>query len=113
MSETRREKRRRAREKALRAARAVTLGAAMTLGGAASLAGCADAHEPTTDASMDAGSDSAMVMDSAMADAGCDPAIFPPATRACCDEAGGFWDDASGSCAVAVPGPFTPPSMSV
>ncbi len=108
MSETRRERRQRAREKALRAARAVTLGAAMTLGGAVSL-GCASAHEPPADGSMP---DATLPDSSTRADAGCDPNDFSPTTRECCDAVGGFWDDASASCAVAVPGPFTPPSMS-
>lgn len=45
-------------------------------------------------------------------DAGC--AEFPPTTQACCLlTPGGHWDEASMSCAVAVPGPFVPPSMNV
>jgi hypothetical protein len=43
-------------------------------------------------------------------DGGCGPA-FPPTDQACCVLAGGFWDGASMSCAVAVPGPFVPPSL--
>lgn len=39
------------------------------------------------------------------------PPIFPPNTRECCEaEEGGFWDESSGMCFVAVPGPFVPPS---
>ena len=45
------------------------------------------------------------------ADAGC--TAFPPATQACCLLEGGFWDEASMFCAIAVPGPFVPPSMNV
>ena len=45
-------------------------------------------------------------------DAGC--VEFPPTTEACCAlTPGGFWDAKSMSCAVAVPGPFVPPSMNV
>ena len=45
-------------------------------------------------------------------DAGC--AEFPPTTQACCLLApGGYWDAKSMSCAVAVPGPFVPPSLNV
>ncbi len=45
-----------------------------------------------------------------MGDGGCGPA-FPPTDQACCELAGGFWDGASSFCAIAVPGPFVPPSM--
>ena len=77
-----------ARRRALRAARAVTLGLAMV--------GCGESHSPDdvmpTDASVDASST-------------CDPYWE---TEACCEEFGGIWDD-SGACAV--PGPFVPPAM--
>jgi hypothetical protein len=45
-----------------------------------------------------------------MGDGGCGPA-FPPDNQACCVLAGGFWDEPSMFCAIAVPGPFVPPSM--
>lgn len=42
-------------------------------------------------------------------DSGC---AFPPPDRVCCElYPGGFWDETSMSCAIAVPGPFVPPSM--
>lgn len=42
-------------------------------------------------------------------DAGC---AFPPTDRVCCElYPGGFWDESSMFCAIAVPGPFVPPSM--
>jgi len=43
-------------------------------------------------------------------DAGCGP-DFPPTNQACCVLAGGFWDGETGFCAIAVPGPFVPPSL--
>jgi len=101
---TRRERLARARQKAMRAAQAVTLGAVV------GLSGCATAHGPASDASTD-GSMADSGTDSMMADAGCDPNDFNPTTEVCCDAASGFWDPASNSCAVAIPGPFTPPSM--
>jgi hypothetical protein len=69
--------------------------------------------------------DAAMVADAGMADdaavaedahtfvgdAGCGDAL-PPTNRFCCEAVGGFWDEASSFCAIAVPGPFVPPSMS-
>lgn len=53
----------------------------------------------------------------AVADAGdplaCPP-IWPPSTKPCCEaEPGGFWDEASMMCWVAVPGPFVPPTERV
>lgn len=45
-----------------------------------------------------------------VADGGCGP-DFPPTNQPCCELAGGFWDAKSSFCAVAVPGPFVPPSM--
>lgn len=92
-----------ARLKAMRAARAVTLGAMVGLGG------CASTHGPVGDAGMDGTVDGAR--DSMVADTGCDPADLNPTTEVCCDAAGGFWDPSTSSCAVAVPGPFTPPAM--
>jgi hypothetical protein len=135
-----------ARKRALRAARAVTLGLAM-----AAIPACAASSEgdidsgPGTDAfrteedagGSDAGSpgeDAGTVADAggstdsgipeldgglaqedaAVADAGsivCPP-IFPPTTKECCEATpGGFWDEASMTCAVAVPGPFVPPEL--
>jgi len=42
-------------------------------------------------------------------DAGC---AFPPTDRVCCElYPGGFWDESTMFCAIAVPGPFVPPSM--
>ena len=100
---TRSERLAKARKKAMRAAQAVTLGAVV------GLSGCASAHQPG-DASVD-GSITDGGTDSMMADAGCDPNDFNPTTEVCCDAVSGFWDPASNSCAVAVPGPFTPPAM--
>lgn len=40
-----------------------------------------------------------------------DPFGPPPETRECCDAIGGWWDDESEQCLVAVPGPFVPPPM--
>lgn len=93
-----------ARRRALRAARAVTLGAA--------LVGCSSSHDvPLDGAVTDAPAPDAPIV----ADAGdggplvCPP-VFPPTTEECCEqEAGGFWDGER--CIVAVPGPFVPPRM--
>ena len=41
-----------------------------------------------------------------------DPFGTPPETEECCEAVGGWWDEATGQCAVAVPGPFVPPAMS-
>lgn len=120
----------RARQRAMRAARAVTLGLAIA---SAPVAGCGQSHTgdpdgggstgdsgPRVDASAmtDAGepSDAGAVdagpppIDSGLADGGlvCPP-IFPPTTEPCCEAEGGEWID--GMCIVAVPGPFVPPSM--
>lgn len=89
----------RARARALRAARAVTLGSA--------LVACSSSHTGDVDASTDAtvvrdtGSDAPLVC----------PPIFPPTTEECCEAegGGGFWDGER--CIVAVPGPFVPPRM--
>ncbi len=62
-----------------------------------------DAPAPTTDAPV---VDDAFVFNG---DAGC---AFPPTDRVCCElTPGGFWDESSMFCAIAVPGPFVPPSM--
>ena len=75
------------------------------------IAGCGESHELGTD-----GGATDAPPDVVIADAGPDalecPEIWPPATPECCEaEAGGYWDEASGECWVAVPGPFIPPSM--
>lgn len=58
----------------------------------------------------DAGADAgAVAQDAGAPDAGC--TSFPPTTQACCLLEGGFWDEASMFCAIAVPGPFVPPTM--
>ena len=100
---TRSERLAKARKKAVRAAQAVTLGAVV------GLSGCASAHPPGTDAGMDGLTDSGS--DAMMADAGCDPSDFNPTTEVCCDAVSGYWDPATNSCSVTVPGPFTPPAM--
>lgn len=94
-------------------------------------AGSMDDAGPMDDAGLndagsmdDAGEMDAGEPDATIADAGTDvfdsgrPCSFPPTTMECCTEefcggAGGacFWDDESGMCLVAVPGPFVPPSM--
>lgn len=81
-------------------------------------AGLMDASE-TDGGEMDSGEP-----DATIADAGADvfdadrPCSFPPTTMECCTEAfcsesgsACFWDEESGMCLVAVPGPFVPPSM--
>lgn len=124
----------RARQRAMRAARAVTLGLAIA---SAPVAGCGQSHTgdpdgggstgdsgPRVDAStadasapIDASeSDAGAIdagpppIDSGLADGGlvCPP-IFPPTTEQCCEAEGGEWID--GMCIVAVPGPFVPPSL--
>lgn len=113
-----RAKRLRARERALRAARAVTLGAALAI------AGCASSHTPDGDRAdadiprdgdvpADAGPDSPPVVVDAGRDGGSDfDGVCPPGVpwyedADCCEMGGGGWY--MGSCAV--PGPFVPPSM--
>lgn len=98
------ELRRRARRRALTAARAVTLGS-VTLGSLA-LGACSSSHTPggddaavARDAGRDSGSDAALVC----------PPIFPPTTQECCEAEGGIWEGER--CIVAVPGPFVPPRM--
>jgi hypothetical protein len=62
--------------------------------------------------------DAAIVADAGMGDdahtfpgdAGCGDAL-PPTNQFCCEAVGGFWDEDSSFCAIAVPGPFVPPSM--
>jgi hypothetical protein len=114
--------RKKARRRALRAAQVVTLGLAMAT------PGCGDSHTVDDVSETDAGPmvDAAMSLDQGLADLGrdlgpeeadmgmCpeDPFVTPPETEECCDEIGGWWDEASESCSVAVPGPFVPPSMS-
>ena len=69
---------------------------------------------------MDAGEPDATIADAGMADVfdSGRPCSFPPTTMECCtaefcEPAGGacFWDEESGMCLVAVPGPFVPPAM--
>lgn len=57
--------------------------------------------------------DASIVADAGSGDAGCEPFTWttPPATQACCESMGFWWDPARGSCVVAVPGPFVPPSL--
>ena len=66
--------------------------------------------------------DGGVAEDAAVADAGsAEDAAFTsdagcpetPMTQECCVLAGGSWDAKSMFCAVAVPGPFVPPSMNV
>lgn len=40
-----------------------------------------------------------------------DPWSEPIETEECCNEVGGFWDDSTEQCFIAVPGPFVPPAM--
>jgi len=120
--------RKKARRRALRAAQVVTLGLAMAG------PGCGDSHQVGPDASA---RDSGPVRDAYtpppppldlggprvdlgqdlgprdMGSCPTDPFGTPPETEECCDVIGGFWDDASEECLVAVPGPFVPPSMTV
>jgi len=65
----------------------------------------------------DAGATDAGIVDDAavadvgnVSDAGC--VASPPVTQECCVLEGGFWDEASMFCAIAVPGPFVPPTLS-
>jgi hypothetical protein len=120
----------RIRQKALRAARAVTMGAALVAAGCSS-----DAEEPRptggwdvaekTDAQGDTSPDVADVADVApdvIADTG--PTCSGTSDQLCpetcddsndidCCEADGLCDWYEGGCGCAVPGPFTPPSMVV
>jgi hypothetical protein len=94
------------RYRALRAARAVTLGVAL-----AAVSGCSTSHsgEDTSpppdggDATVDGSSDSAV--DTGM---DCTSSDWWD-TEECCELSGGFWS--GGGCAV--PGPFVPPEASV
>ncbi|MAQ13634.1 MAG: hypothetical protein CMN30_02440 [Sandaracinus sp.] len=125
-----------ARRRALRAARVVTLGLAMAApacGESYEVGGdddspddggviLVDAHPPGDAGPGDLGQDArppdprdAGPMDADVAvDMGCptDPFGTPPETEECCEAVGGWWDEATGQCAVAVPGPFVPPAMS-
>jgi hypothetical protein len=89
----------RARQRALRAARAVTLGLGLALAGS----GCTTSHSPPE-------GDSGPPPDGPIADAGTDTGPAPctggfPDTEECCESWGGYWYE--GGCAV--PGPFVPP----
>jgi hypothetical protein len=124
--------RKKARRRALRAAQVVTLGLAMAG------PGCGDSHQLGADASGTDGGPIAVDADTppprdfgTRADLGrdlgprdlghdlgedmgscpTDPFGTPPETRECCDEIGGWWDDSTDTCLVAVPGPFVPPPM--
>ena len=113
--------RKKARRRALRAAQVVTLGLAMAA------PGCGDSHEVDDTVEADGGPtvDASRPLDQGLADLGrdlgpeamdmgaCpeDPFVNPPETEECCEAIGGWWDEAEESCAVAVPGPFVPPSM--
>lgn len=126
-----------ARRRALRAARVVAFGAlaAMTACGSETTTPGADSGpSEVADASMldaastaidaasgndagvitsdDAGerADAFVASDDAAveSDAGC-PDV--PRDATCCEIVGGYWDEASMTCAIAVPGPFVPPTM--
>ncbi len=120
--------RKKARRRALRAAQVVTLGLAMAA------PGCGESH--TVDVSETDGGPMRVDADTPRLDHGLadlgrdlgrdlgpeeqdmgmmcpdDPFATPPETKECCEAIGGWWDEANESCAVAVPGPFVPPSMS-
>lgn len=89
------------RRRALRAARAVTLGVAL------GVAGCGTSHTPTPDGHLADGGRPDAARDAGTKDAG--TCATPDTSQECCDLAGGFWDGRA--CAIAVPGPFVPPSM--
>ena len=96
--------------------------------------GCSESHSPTSDDDPPIARDGGPIrvdadtppLDQGLADLGrdagpttmdagscpVDPWVEPPTTRECCDEIGGWWEDATDECLVAVPGPFVPPSMS-
>ncbi len=126
--------RKKARRRALRAAQVVTLGLAMAG------PGCGDSYQLGPDASsrdggpirvdadtppppprdlgspiVDLGRDLGRDLGPMEADMGAceDPFGPPPETQECCEAIGGWWDDATDECFVAVPGPFVPPAMSV
>lgn len=115
--------RKKARRRALRAAQVVTLGLAMAS------PGCGNSHTVDDMTETDGGpirvdADTPR-LDQGVADLGrdlgpeeadmgtcpSDPFVTPPTTEECCDEVGGWWDESTESCSVAVPGPFVPPSM--
>lgn len=106
------EPRRSARERALRAACAVTLGLASGALASGSLSGCAASHTPGGgDAEVPPG-DAGHAEDAGhVADAGCPAWTYdnPPPTQHCCEDVGFWWE--GGQCIVAVPGPFVPPAM--
>lgn len=92
------EERRARRARALRAAKAVAMGAVM-----ASASGCYETR---------AGDDAGPRADAfVQPDASCGDFTTPPTTQAGCESCGYFWDPSTGSCIVAVPGPFVPPAM--
>lgn len=71
----------------------------------------ATSDAPSTSDAPVLGDDAFVVADDAFSvDGGCGPA-FPPTNQECCVLAGGFWDEAAMFCAIAVPGPFVPPSL--
>lgn len=67
-----------------------------------------DAPAPSGDAF--AAADAVSSDDAYDFDGGCGP-DFPPTNQPCCVLAGGFWDGETSFCAIAVPGPFVPPTM--
>lgn len=97
MADDQQTRRHEARRRALRAARAVTMGLALAAAGPA----CSSSHGPGEDASMPS---------DAEADSGDDPCSDGATAsddRECCEATGGTWS--GGACAI--PGPFVPPSM--
>lgn len=86
-------------------------------GGPTADAPVAEMDAPSTDdapSTIDApvlGDDAFVATDDAFSvDGGCGTAL-PPTSQECCVLAGGFWDEATMFCAIAVPGPFVPPSL--
>jgi hypothetical protein len=96
MSRGNRDETRRAR--ALRAAKVVAMGAVV-----AGASGC----YATTSEHDDAGPRADAFV---QPDAPCSFST-PPTTQAACDGCGFVWDTSTGTCLVAVPGPFVPPAM--
>ncbi|GAB4209270.1 MAG: hypothetical protein OHK0013_28540 [Sandaracinaceae bacterium] len=95
MSQENRDGARRAR--ALRAAKVVAMGAVV-----ASVSGCY-----ATGSNEDAGPRADVFVPQ---DASCS-FLTPPTTQAGCESCAYLWDPATGTCIVAVPGPFVPPAM--
>jgi hypothetical protein len=85
------------RARALRAAKVVAMGAVV-----ASASGCY-----TTSGGEDAGPRADAFV---QPDASCS-FTDPPDTQTPCESCGFWWDPSSGTCIVAVPGPFVPPAM--